>query len=895
MKKMRTSISKAGGQSFTEFALALPIMLLLMFGVIEMARLIQAWLAVENAARFGARFAVTGEYDLDYCADANAALGWDTSVYDGYEGDPIDCVVPRAADSANFLERTRMLVDWARLPSIRDAARRGAAGMVTDDAAEVSQPGFLEVMVCSHPSSYTDIDYDFDPVAPPECHPVEDPGDPGNPVLITVFFNHPLLVPFLGPAWPHLSLVGNREMIVETFRTPRSLGLPMPIVTATAVPTGTATVESPFGATPTGTAMPACDGLSFLTDWDLFMSGNSKFLEIDIDNQSGVAVTLDRIIFTWGNYEQFAPDQHIDKLFFHTKSWDGSWYDSPLDTGPGVDDDLNDTASATLQIRFGDNDGDWSGTHYVAGDFGINIMFTNGCILYKPVTVIPPTVTPTITPTPPDLCDNLTIDSFFVDGQKVYWLISNGSPTTATITGIDLNWPDDPNDLLDKIELGGDAIWDLKDFDPPTSINSGWKGGVSRSIGPSASKWLMAQFGSAASPALGDYTLEVTFENTCMLSPPGPPAATPTATLDPACSGISYASDWQFSMDRDKKILEIDVRNDSGERIDLDLAVFYWGNYDMYAPEQGVETMELGGVEIFRGNDLTSPSNSESSARINDNNTRTFYVKFKEKDGAWSGTDYVAGDFGLRLEFDNGCNLLKPVTYMDRPTATPVPTPPSGPEGIIWLHGSGSEGAWATVQWHTNPDGSVTIKTTFSKSFVDNTYGDNAMGWELEDGHTFRELWHSDHVRIAFVDLDNNTFFDAKVDFFDEDTMSTGGVTSDNGEVYIGDAGDVNSVRTSLSENFNTLGCNSYTEHSPLTDEDYTPPAACPGWDYNVWYEITLHPDAFPAGFSYPVIETIHASPSKLGISSIDVGIGPTPTPLISPTPTPTENICGDC
>jgi hypothetical protein len=313
----------------------------------------------------------------------------------------------------------------------------------------------------------------------------------------------------------------------------------------------------------------------------------------------------------------------------------------------------------------------------------------------------------------------------------------------------------------------------------------------------------------------------------------------------------------------------------------------------MYAPAQGVEKMRLGGVEIFRGNDLTSPTNNVGTAYIDDHQTATFYVKFKDKDGAWSGTDYASGDFGLRLEFDNGCDLFKPVTYHDRPTATPLPTPSSGPEGVIWLYGSGSEGAWANVHWHTNPDGTVTIRATFSKSFVDNTYGDNAIGWP--SGHTFRELWHSDHVRIALVDLENNTFFDAKIDFFDETTMRTGGVTDDHGQIYVGDAGDVAGVRTSLSENFNTLGCNSYTEHSPVTDEDYTPPAACPGWDFSVWYEITIESDAFPAGFGHPVITTIHASPSKLGINSIDVGVGPTPTPLISPTPTPTENICGDC
>jgi len=69
--------------------------------------------------------------------------------------------------------------------------------------------------------------------------------------------------------------------------------------------------------------------------------------------------------------------------------------------------------------------------------------------------------------------------------------------------------------ILDKIELGGDAIWDQKDSSPPTSISSGWKGGVSRSIGASATKSLMFQFGEPAASA--PYVLRITFDNGCTL------------------------------------------------------------------------------------------------------------------------------------------------------------------------------------------------------------------------------------------------------------------------------------------------------------------------------------------------------------------------------------------
>jgi len=42
-------------QSMVEFAMALPVLLLLTFGVVEFGRLLQAWLALENGARFAVR------------------------------------------------------------------------------------------------------------------------------------------------------------------------------------------------------------------------------------------------------------------------------------------------------------------------------------------------------------------------------------------------------------------------------------------------------------------------------------------------------------------------------------------------------------------------------------------------------------------------------------------------------------------------------------------------------------------------------------------------------------------------------------------------------------------------------------------------------------------------
>jgi len=54
--------SKTRGQAMVEFVLALPILLFILFGIVEFARLTFAWMAVQNSARFGIRYAVTGEF-----------------------------------------------------------------------------------------------------------------------------------------------------------------------------------------------------------------------------------------------------------------------------------------------------------------------------------------------------------------------------------------------------------------------------------------------------------------------------------------------------------------------------------------------------------------------------------------------------------------------------------------------------------------------------------------------------------------------------------------------------------------------------------------------------------------------------------------------------------------
>jgi hypothetical protein len=49
------------GQTLAEFGLSIPIVLVLMFGIVEFGRLFQAWVSIQNSARTAARFAANNE------------------------------------------------------------------------------------------------------------------------------------------------------------------------------------------------------------------------------------------------------------------------------------------------------------------------------------------------------------------------------------------------------------------------------------------------------------------------------------------------------------------------------------------------------------------------------------------------------------------------------------------------------------------------------------------------------------------------------------------------------------------------------------------------------------------------------------------------------------------
>jgi len=179
----------------------------------------------------------------------------------------------------------------------------------------------------------------------------------------------------------------------------------------------------------------------------------------------------------------------------------------------------------------------------------------------------------------------------------------------------------------------------------------------------------------------------------------------------------------------------------------------------------------------------------------------------------------------------------------------------------------------------------VHVRVTFNPHFVDNSYGDTAIGWanSKKGTHTFDDLVGSDHAELVFTNGQNDVALHVKLDYISEDPSKpsgygTLGVSGGEGAVLVGDPSHVREVATSFDRNLNGCGYGVYLTASPATDAAYTPNSAAPDWDFRVVYELWVAAEAFgSSGFGGVILEYVHASPSKTGENTIIVEPGPCP------------------
>jgi len=172
-------------------------------------------------------------------------------------------------------------------------------------------------------------------------------------------------------------------------------------------------------------------------------------------------------------------------------------------------------------------------------------------------------------------------------------------------------------------------------------------------------------------------------------------------------------------------------------------------------------------------------------------------------------------------------------------------------------------------------------------TLVDNTYGDNSIGWgkgvaPSGKNHNFKDLLGSDKAQFVFTDAAGNVVLDVVMDYISEagdGAYDCLGVTGRDGEVNMGTAGWVTEWGSSLDYNFNELG-HVLTKDSPLTDDDYTENPEYAGWVFEVSYEMRIAADAFgDSGFGSVAIPIVHDSPNKIGKNKVYPEITPVPEP----------------
>ncbi len=434
-------------QGMLEFALALPVLLLLIFGVIEFARILSAWLSVENGARFGIRYAVTGEFELSYCTAAGSALG--LSADDLADGQA-DCRVPAWVGNNEIKESH--LVDWARLPSIRETATDMALALAIDPAALQGEPRFFKVTVCSSRDANANGDPDFvlheantPEFRPAHCTPSDDPGAPGDRVTVVVDFNHPLILPFISNIWPQIHLTSRRDGVVERFRTSRVINLPMDIVLPTFTPTVSPTpTQTPTPTiTPTPTPVPDC---SLYSIGEFSIHGGAE-VSTSLNNTAADNPHITRFSFNWAYAENMGNVRNYSNLYTDWLAvggytvWGNGANDlsSPTDTGAESvftwTGPVNFPAGSSLNYR-ADLDNQWPefGADMAGGDFGLTMYLDNGCVISRS-----PAIRPIVTPTPD--CSLLTLASAQVANGYFQLRVRNNNAATAYLIDSTLVWP----------------------------------------------------------------------------------------------------------------------------------------------------------------------------------------------------------------------------------------------------------------------------------------------------------------------------------------------------------------------------------------------------------------------------------------------------------------------
>ena len=215
---------KTQGQALLEFALILTVLLMMIFLIVESARILWAWNQVQNAAREGARYAITGQFS-DPCDSAQ---------------------LPKFAAICDSTDTKDM-----RVASIINIAHKGLSGLPLNEVSGIFEDDYYYQIEVWGVNSDGQMQAFYG-------------GVPNTPVVVRAFYRVPIITPLLQPIIPSVPVFGQVTMNNETFGqlgnanqgqgVPPELPLfPTPGITPSPTYTPSPTATPTVGATPTNT------------------------------------------------------------------------------------------------------------------------------------------------------------------------------------------------------------------------------------------------------------------------------------------------------------------------------------------------------------------------------------------------------------------------------------------------------------------------------------------------------------------------------------------------------------------------------------------------------------------------------------------------------------------
>lgn len=240
MKTFKRKFNQSPGQALVEFALVITAVLMMIFLIIESARILWAWNTVQHAAREGARYAITGQFDTD-------------------PADPENCVVDFG--QAKFRQPGRNVCDDLRVASIIYEAHDALSGLPLNETSNIFEDDEYYNIEVWGVNAQGQIQQDFG-------------GIPDNPVIVRVYYQVPIITPFFRPIRETIIVFGQEVLNNESFGQlgtnqgsalpPNLPPLPTPGVTPSPTPTPLVTDTPTPNATntPTPSPTPSC-GVQF--------------------------------------------------------------------------------------------------------------------------------------------------------------------------------------------------------------------------------------------------------------------------------------------------------------------------------------------------------------------------------------------------------------------------------------------------------------------------------------------------------------------------------------------------------------------------------------------------------------------------------------------------------